>query len=78
MRKDNDKKAIRKELETKIKEFEKHGTKVDRKNRIERSMLNKGNCYDNCVIECFFGNLKTEIGGLCQFKTVQKLIDKIE
>lgn len=52
--------------------------KFAKKNRIERSMSNKRNCYDNCVIGCFFGNLKTEIGGLCQFKTVQELIDKIE
>lgn len=41
-------------------------------------MSNKGNCYDNSVIECFFGNLKTEIGDLDQFKTVQELIDRIE
>ena len=52
--------------------------KFAKKNKIERSMSNKGNCYDNCVIECFFGNLKTEIGALDQFKTVQELIDKIE
>ncbi len=49
-----------------------------KKNKIERSMSNKGNCYDNSVIECFFGNLKTEIGDLDQFKTVQELIDRIE
>ena len=49
-----------------------------KRNGIERSMSNKGNCYDNSVIECFFGNLKTEIGDLDQYKTVQALIDRIE
>ena len=52
--------------------------KFAKRNKIERSMSNKGNCYDNSVIECFFGNLKTEIGDLDQFKTVQELIEKIE
>lgn len=52
--------------------------KFSKKDKIERSMSNKGNCYDNCVIECFFGNLKTEIGDLDQFKTARELIDKIE
>jgi len=49
-----------------------------KRNGIERSMSNKGNCYDNSVIECFFGNLKTEIGDLDQYPTVQSLIDRIE
>ena len=52
--------------------------KFAKENRIERSMSNKGNCYDNCVIECFFGNLKTEIGDLDQFGSVQELVDRIE
>ena len=52
--------------------------KFMKRNGIERSMSNKGNCYDNSVIECFFGNLKTEIGDLDQYKTVQALIDRIE
>ncbi|MDE7127451.1 MAG: hypothetical protein K2O58_06120 [Bacteroidales bacterium] len=37
-----------------------------------------GNCYDNDsnVTEYFFGNLKTEIGDLWQFRTGQELVDK--
>lgn len=49
-----------------------------KRNKVDRSMSNKGNCYDNSVIECFFGNLKTEIGDLDQYPTVQSLIDRIE
>lgn len=52
--------------------------KFMKRNGIERSMSNKGNCYDNSVIESFFGNLKTEIGDLDQYKTAQALIDRIE
>lgn len=48
------------------------------RNGMERSMSNKGNCYDNSVIECFFGNLKTEIGELEQYGSVQALVDRIE
>ncbi|MDE6872741.1 MAG: IS3 family transposase [Bacteroidales bacterium] len=35
-----------------------------------------GNSYDSSVTECFFCNLKTEIGNLWQFKTAQELADK--
>lgn len=48
-----------------------------RDNGIERSMSNKGNCYDNSVIECFFGNLKTELGNLGRFKTIEELTEAI-
>ncbi|MDE5732952.1 MAG: hypothetical protein K2H95_07995 [Bacteroidales bacterium] len=34
------------------------------------SILWPGNCYDNRVIGCFFGNLKTEAGYLGQFGRV--------
>jgi len=29
-------------------------------NKLESSMSYKGNCYDNAVVERFFGNLKSE------------------
>ena len=35
------------------KELEKHG--------IVQSMSRKGNCYDNCIMETFFGRLKNEM-----------------
>ncbi|WP_143521768.1 IS3 family transposase [Pyramidobacter sp. C12-8] len=28
---------------------------------IIQSMLRKGNCYDNCIMETFFGRLKNEM-----------------
>lgn len=46
-----------------IKELEKH--------EITQSMSRKGNCYDNCIMETFFGRLKTEMYYGCEreFKT---------
>ena len=35
------------------KKFKEHG--------IIRSMSRKGNCYDNCIMETFFGRLKNEM-----------------
>ena len=35
------------------KELQKHG--------IVQSMSRKGNCYDNCIMETFFGRLKNEM-----------------
>ena len=32
-----------------------------RKHRVIQSMSRKGNCYDNCVMETFFGRLKNEL-----------------
>ena len=31
------------------------------KHHIIQSMLRKGNCYDNCIMETFFGRLKNEM-----------------
>ena len=39
--------------ETYRKELRKHG--------VVQSMSRKGNCYDNCIIETFFGRLKNEM-----------------
>ena len=39
--------------ETYRKELQKHG--------IIQSMSRKGNCYDNCIMETFFGRLKNEM-----------------
>ena len=35
--------------------------KTLKKHGIIQSMSRKGNCYDNCIMETFFGRLKTEI-----------------
>ena len=36
-----------------VQKLKKHG--------IIQSMSRKGNCYDNCIIETFFGRMKTEM-----------------
>lgn len=40
---------------------------------LQQSMSRKGNCYDNAVMESFFGTLKSEFFHLEQFKTVEQL-----
>ena len=32
-----------------------------REHGVIQSMSRKGNCYDNCIMEMFFGRLKTEM-----------------
>lgn len=39
---------------------------------IKQSMSRKGNCYDNCVIETFFGLLKTEFFNNQTFTSVEE------
>ena len=49
---------------------------------IKQSMSRKGNCYDNSVIENFFGHLKSELLYLQEFESVdhfkQELIEYID
>ena len=59
--------------ETYRKELQKHG--------IIQSMSRKGNCYDNCIMETFFGRLKNEMfygfeKEYTSFKTFAIAIDK--
>lgn len=47
---------------------------IDYQTRLKRigatiSMSRKGNCYDNAVVESFFGNLKNELVHHCRFVT---------
>lgn len=42
-----------------------------------QSMSRKGNCYDNAVMENFFGHLKSEMYHGEHFNTVDELIDEI-
>ena len=55
-----------------IKELEKH--------QITQSMSRKGNCYDNCIMETFFGRLKTEMYYGCEreFKTFEEFSKAID
>ncbi|WP_027120151.1 IS3 family transposase, partial [[Mycoplasma] testudinis] len=45
-----------------------------KENGIKQSMSRKGNCYDNCIIESFFGIMKNEMfyGHEQEFKTFAK------
>ena len=45
--------------------------------RSKQSMSRKGNCYDNAVMENFFGILKSECFYTQQFKSVDQLEDEL-
>lgn len=45
---------------------------------IIQSMSRKGNCYDNAVIENFFGLLKSELLYLLEFKNMEHFIEELE
>ena len=45
---------------------------------IKQSMSGKGNCYDNAVIENFFGILKSEMYYCKKFETVEEFIIELE
>lgn len=44
-------------------------------NGIKQSMPRKGNCYDNCVMEIFFGTMKNEMfyGHKYEFESLDEL-----
>jgi transposase InsO family protein len=48
-----------------------------KENGITQSMSRKGNCYDNCVIENFFGLLKTEFFHNQTFKSVEHFQEEL-
>jgi putative transposase len=52
--------------------------KILRDNRITQSMSRKGNCYDNAVMENFFGILKSEFLYLEKFESIDKFKDELE
>ncbi len=45
---------------------------------LKQSMSRKGNCYDNALIESFFGTLKTECLYLEEYKSIRELRDAID
>lgn len=49
-----------------------------KENGITQSMSRKGNCYDNCVIESFFGLLKTEFFHNQSFTSVDHFQKELE
>jgi transposase InsO family protein len=44
---------------------------------IQQSMSRRGNCYDNAVMENFFGHLKCELFYLKKFNSVEHLIEEL-
>ena len=49
-----------------------------KENGITQSMSRKGNCYDNCVIENFFGLLKTEFFCNQSFSSVENFQEELD
>jgi putative transposase len=49
-----------------------------KENGITQSMSRKGNCYDNCVIENFFGLLKTEFFRNQSFSSVEVFQEELD
>lgn len=51
-----------------------------KKHEITQSMSRKGNCYDNCIMETFFGRLKTEMyyGHEKEFRTFEEFSKAID
>lgn len=45
---------------------------------ITQSMSRKGNCYDNAVIENFFGIMKSELLYLNEFKSIEHFRQELE
>ncbi|TYS07761.1 IS3 family transposase, partial [Bacillus subtilis] len=45
---------------------------------ITQSMSRKGNCYDNAVIENFFGILKSEFLHLKEFESIEHFKQELE
>lgn len=48
-----------------------------KEHNIKQSMSRKGNCYDNCCMENFFGRLKVEMFFGEKFKSVNAFIDAL-
>ena len=44
---------------------------------VKQSMTRKGNCYDNSVMENFFGHLKSELLYLQEFNSVEHFIAEL-
>jgi len=49
-----------------------------KENQIIQSMSRKGNCFDNAVMENFFGHLKSELFYLKKFDSVEHFISELE
>lgn len=47
-------------------------------NQITQSMSRKGNCYDNSVMENFFGHLKSELIYLETFNSTEHFVKELE
>jgi putative transposase len=52
--------------------------RILQENNITQSMSRKGNCYDNAVMENFFGILKSEFLYLQSFESIEHFKDELE
>ncbi|WP_152983853.1 DDE-type integrase/transposase/recombinase, partial [Peribacillus muralis] len=52
--------------------------KILKEHHITQSMSRKGNCYDNAVIENFFGIMKSEFLSLQQFESIDHFKKELE
>jgi putative transposase len=52
--------------------------RILQENNITQSMSRKGNCYDNAVMENFFGILKSEFLHLQSFESIEHFKDELE
>ncbi|KMJ57100.1 hypothetical protein AB685_19030, partial [Bacillus sp. LL01] len=49
-----------------------------KENNITQSMSRKGNCYDNAVMENFFGIMKSELLYLQEFDSIDHFKEELE
>jgi len=49
-----------------------------KENKIIQSMSRKGNCFDNAIIENFFGHLKSELFYLKKFDSMEHFINELK
>jgi len=51
-----------------------------KEHEVIQSMSRKGNCYDNCIMETFFGRLKNEMfyGSEKEFTSFEEFADAVE
>jgi len=52
--------------------------RILKKHNILQSMLRKGNCLDNSIMESFFGRLKVEMFYRENYKSVNEFINRLE
>jgi transposase InsO family protein len=52
--------------------------RILKKMSLIQSMSRKGNCYDNAIMESFFGTMKSELLYLCKFASVSEFVKALK